>query len=475
MQPFSRPIPTLQSQIPLRFLPKNLVVHDPFKTLSTVRSRSHPPNWDDKPDVVSTYRLELSDEGSGKLESELTAVQIANALMEATFNEFMKNPTAEGRALERGFLYILQGTKPGPCAPAVYFLHEPRPVRSAPPEAHLYITAHDLTGTGHHSVVYNVEWELPRHVLVDDHICKKCVFETGIALLEAEDGPNGETKDSKWLERTGTVTETVKSYPGFSCAPFDAEGECIRDVDGAIATYDIEPPSRTVTRKYTGPVRVIDTRVPWQNADLGPFCEHLKAERENESLTVRVKVVAKMSLEKDLHLEREARNYQEFPRHFFEHWSGYNVLPPSHDPVPVGALVPQFYGYYVPDETVPVTIWRTGQKGGEGEEDEESDGSEEGEDEVSEGRADDGESETSDDMREESKEDQHTGGEDDVSSAQSVLDEYDSGADEGLTKDEVEKQKATPEYYAYRSPLLLIESCGRPICDTLEDMTIDDR
>ncbi|KAG6838722.1 hypothetical protein H0H93_006434, partial [Arthromyces matolae] len=28
---------------------------------------------------------------------------------------------------------------------------------------------------------------------------------------------------------------------------------------------------------------------------------------------------------------------------------GLNVLPPMHDPVPVGTLVPQFYGYYVPD------------------------------------------------------------------------------------------------------------------------------
>jgi hypothetical protein len=409
--------------------------------------------------------LELSDEGGNKLESELEAVKIADVLMKAIFDEFMKNPTAEGRALERGFLYIPQGTKPGPCAPAVYFLHEPRPARHAPPEAHLYITPHELTGTGHHSVVYNVEWELPRHVLVEDHICKKCVFETGIAMLEAEDGPNGETKDPKWLEKTGEVIETVKSYPGFSLAPFDDEGECIRDVDGTIATYDIEPPSHTVIRKYIGPVRVIDTKVPWQNADLGPFCEHLKEERENESLTVRVKVVAKMSLEKDAHLEREAKNYQEFPRHFFEHWSGYNVLPPLHDPVPVGALVPQFYGYYVPDESVPVAIWEMGQKGGEGE-DSESEGSEDDEQD---------EPETSDDMTVEPEEDQREESGDDTPSAQSGLDEDDSGTDEDSTGDEEEEEKDTPQYYSYRSPLLLIESCGRPICDTLEEMTIDDR
>ncbi|KJA23330.1 hypothetical protein HYPSUDRAFT_118082, partial [Hypholoma sublateritium FD-334 SS-4] len=54
--------------------------------------------------------------------------------------------------------------------------------------------------------------------------------------------------------------------------------------------------------------------------------------------------------EGDEHLAREARNYQKFPRHFFEHWSGYNIIPPLIDPTPALAVVPQFYGYYVPEE-----------------------------------------------------------------------------------------------------------------------------
>ena len=37
-----------------------------------------------------------------------------------------------------------------------------------------------------------------------------------------------------------------------------------------------------------------------------------------------------------------------FPSHFFEHWNGYNLVLPLHEPTPCGALVPQFYGYYVP-------------------------------------------------------------------------------------------------------------------------------
>ncbi|KZP19805.1 hypothetical protein FIBSPDRAFT_684061, partial [Athelia psychrophila] len=38
-----------------------------------------------------------------------------------------------------------------------------------------------------------------------------------------------------------------------------------------------------------------------------------------------------------------------FPQHLSEHWSGYNILPPLQNPVPLGAVVPQFYGYYVPE------------------------------------------------------------------------------------------------------------------------------
>ncbi|KAJ3523756.1 hypothetical protein NMY22_g11302 [Coprinellus aureogranulatus] len=482
--------PILQEMLPLHLLPKTLLVHDPFKTLSTVRSHDHPPNWEDKPDAVSTYRLELSDEGKNKVEVERKAAGFATFFSSFGCEEFLRNPTAEGRPLERGMLFIPQGTKTGPCAPAVYFMHERRPSRDTVPEAHLYITPHQLTGTGHHSVVYDVEWELPRHVLVDDVICKKCVFEKGMAILEAEDGVDGERKDPKWLEKTGRVVETVKQHPGFTLIPFDAEGESIRDLDGEISSYDIDPPQRIVTRKYHGPVRIIDTQVAWQNADLAPLCEHLLADgrRQNESLTVKVKVVAKMSLEKDAHLEREAKNYQEFPKHFFEHWSGYNILPPLHDPVPVGALVPQFYGYYVPDGDVPVRVWDR-DKDGKVEltkEPAKEDGKEAEGVDVKQGEPGSGEAadtvavETDKAQGEEGKskvdaaEGELKPEAGDESPAASVLNEYDSGEDEGLTKEQLERLKNDPEYYNYRSPLLLIESCGTPICDTMEGMTIDD-
>ncbi|KAG2341523.1 hypothetical protein BDR05DRAFT_859432, partial [Suillus weaverae] len=46
-----------------------------------------------------------------------------------------------------------------------------------------------------------------------------------------------------------------------------------------------------------------------------------------------------------------------FPDHFFQHWNGYNVVSPIQDPVPVGALCPQFYGYYTPDDPTDGEYW----------------------------------------------------------------------------------------------------------------------
>ncbi|KAJ7019878.1 hypothetical protein C8F04DRAFT_1014895 [Mycena alexandri] len=40
--------------------------------------------------------------------------------------------------------------------------------------------------------------------------------------------------------------------------------------------------------------------------------------------------------------------YDAFPKHLQEDWCGLNLVAPITHPVPVGAVVPKFYGYYVP-------------------------------------------------------------------------------------------------------------------------------
>ena len=47
-------------------------------------------------------------------------------------------------------------------------------------------------------------------------------------------------------------------------------------------------------------------------------------------------------------LENEGSVYNAFPRHLQEEWCGYNLVPPIKHPVPVGAVVPKFFGYYKP-------------------------------------------------------------------------------------------------------------------------------
>ncbi|KAL6304650.1 hypothetical protein BKA93DRAFT_749586 [Sparassis latifolia] len=47
-------------------------------------------------------------------------------------------------------------------------------------------------------------------------------------------------------------------------------------------------------------------------------------------------------------LRNEAKSYDAFPKHLMQDWCGYNLVTPVKHPVPVGPVVPKFYGYYVP-------------------------------------------------------------------------------------------------------------------------------
>ena len=102
---------------------------------------------------------------------------------------------------------------------------------------------------------------------------------------------------------------------------------------------------------YSGPVRRIKINVQWQRAD--NYCSHVLRHMHIDDAIfphppiARVSLIAKLSTG-DSHLGNEA-NYEEFPQHFFEHWNGYNLVEPLHKPIPVNAIVPQYYGYYVPE------------------------------------------------------------------------------------------------------------------------------
>ena len=65
----------------------------------------------------------------------------------------------------------------------------------------------------------------------------------------------------------------------------------------------------------------------------------------------KVTVVAKTAFPRSEHrslLHNEGKIFGSFPRHFSEEWCGYNMISPLAWPVPVGPVVPKFYGYYMP-------------------------------------------------------------------------------------------------------------------------------
>ncbi|KAI0752590.1 hypothetical protein C8Q80DRAFT_1147148 [Daedaleopsis nitida] len=70
-----------------------------------------------------------------------------------------------------------------------------------------------------------------------------------------------------------------------------------------------------------------------------------------QSPTGQVTVAAKLAYNRcTAHglLHNEARVYDSLPNHVQEDWCGYNVVPQCRFPVPASAIVPKFYGYYLP-------------------------------------------------------------------------------------------------------------------------------
>lgn len=128
----------------------------------------------------------------------------------------------------------------------------------------------------------------------------------------------------------------------------ESEGEESEEEQSEEEIFTVEPPRVVRIASYSGPALRIHTSVKWRSP--WDSCGHDGSGSGTVPRTATVIVVAKLSIEHDHHLAREANNYQSFPDHFFQHWNGYNVMPPLHDPVPVGALCPQFYGYYTPDD-----------------------------------------------------------------------------------------------------------------------------
>lgn len=325
--------PNLQQYLPQRFLPKKLIVHDPYGALGATRkSRLAGNSWSYLKDITHTYRLDLSPKYTDRRKEEDAEAEKEDANAKRRLEHFLANPHSESER-PPGFEKAIEKAAPDGTVAMIYVVLPEVPRPQPAKEAHLYLLPAEDLGTGNHSYVYNAEFEVPRSLLVKEELCMDCVH------ADVEEQLKERASDLKNACRGKICTKEETKKPQFlSCGSDD------------IYVFDI---GATVTKsEYVGPYDVVvQTRVEYQNLERSPYCQHFAARKEaTHPLTAKVSVAAKISFGIDDHLETEADNYQRFPKHFFEHWSGLNIIRPFHFPVPLGPVVPQFYGYYVAEE-----------------------------------------------------------------------------------------------------------------------------
>ncbi|KAG2130865.1 hypothetical protein DEU56DRAFT_740426 [Suillus clintonianus] len=314
--------PILQQRVPLHLLPQKLHVHDPWNKLTVLKGDlDHTTPWLSKVangrGITRTYSLSLAPGGK---KAALKAQKLAEM-------------AEDKEAKQKRVLRIFPADKEGPMKePLIEVVLPPQPRKRAQvEESHLYLSPYPV-GVGNHSVVHSAEWELPRDLFVEARLCRACVEEDirqQVQKLKDEGKWEALLKDP-----TEKPEETLHSDPEL---------------------FFIEHPGVIrIASDYAGPAIRVHTTVKWRGPSEA-HCKHGSFDSGPLPRTAIVRVVAKLSIPGDLHLAREAKNYQSFPDHFFQHWNGYNVTPPLHDPVPIGALCPQFYGYYEPDDPIDGT------------------------------------------------------------------------------------------------------------------------
>ncbi|KAJ6608602.1 hypothetical protein B0H10DRAFT_1955278 [Mycena sp. CBHHK59/15] len=341
---------------------RSLIVHDPWNLLSMPDELEvdKDTDWTQLPDIIRTYETKPPTK-AGLLKAEHQKEVFRHGINQDDF--------------------ILLYTNDGPCPPLLRIKCPPYPHKESTPAAHLYISPAHKAGVGNHSVVYNAEWELPRSLLVRDVFCHECLV-AEISAMEAsgeldkliEDALK-ERDDITSVDEAGHVTGRVGVCPEIvtDVSKRTLINASEEDKAGPPDIRIVQPRTMVGETTYTGPIIDIQSKVKWQSPGHRTNCEHLRRKGGPFGMhkvacppTTTVRVCAKLSIQYDTHLEREAKVYQALPSHLSEHWSGYNLVPPSREPVPVGAVVPQFYGYYVPTREGKQPARESDQSEGEG-------------------------------------------------------------------------------------------------------------
>lgn len=360
--PFSSKLPGLQSPIPLRLLPETLIVHDPFGLLYARSVNHKDSDWTSVEDITHRYHLNVTVDSV----NETIAAERAKIAEAANSSE----------PVIVGVLFVCsdnsQLTKSSGTSGNAYRITVPPPPSppSSTPEAHLFISPAARVGEGNHSFVYRAEWDLPRSVFSKPDICLKCVEAAALEILQTKAGKmavrsvNPDVDSShlaneggKFLRRETLVPSlTMKLTKGYLGGP-----KVEPTAENTIG-ITVEDDTELSYVEYTGSLSTVHVdRVPWYDpASTAPCpCHHLMQNSLSGPIpgptppTARVSVVAKLSHRGDDHLDREAVNYQRFGENFSQHWTGYTLAYPLHNPTPVHAITPIFYGYYSKERTVP--------------------------------------------------------------------------------------------------------------------------
>ena len=372
LTPFEHPFSVvLQERIPLYLLPQTLYVHDPFNLLPASERRFQNTSWTSRPDIVRTYNLYTSETVRSQVEKARDKAKELEELKARTLIILRYQRTKEQIKKHQPVIEV-------PLPPYPRRLTEVE-------ESHLYLSPVAKVGEGHHSIVYKGEWELPRALFMKKRICSVCFKESADNEVQrlkdtgrwdkmmkaASWGPNGFTgrqpteadldavNDPTNLARDGEIIERE-----ITCIvpPNAPPSKIVEMVDDSTIWADLmkRREANSVHLRFVEPdsdeedgedsyVAHIRIDPPFSYEHQEKICTHRPHLRQGPTpRTATFTVVAKLSLENDQHLAREARNYQNFPERFFEHYNGYTIIKQLHAIVPVNAVVPQYYGYYKP-------------------------------------------------------------------------------------------------------------------------------
>ncbi|KAI6124330.1 hypothetical protein EV401DRAFT_1183528 [Pisolithus croceorrhizus] len=354
---FANPSPPvlLQERIPVHLLPQTLYVHDPYSLFHVDLNRNTSNDktpWIDMRPRVYLYKLGLGSSALKAIEESRKAAEESERKKKRVLDVYRFLPTEEERARGEPAYEVALPTKPS--------------ALTCVEEAHLYLSPAGKLGEGNHSIVYRAEWEFPRDLFVEPRLCHSCVYEQ---LMEQVRKLKTSGQWRKMMQRAGCeVPPATEEEDG--AEEMDYEMPVPPDTNEEFDTERVilfEPQSNSTQKQATPSsipssegvtvFRVYCPNLSWQTqADPSMCCSHSIFRTDCPVPRTSVfQVTAKLSIQHDVHLAREAQNYQAFPQHFFQHWNGYNLVRPIRNPVPLHAVVPQFYGYYKPVEEVALS------------------------------------------------------------------------------------------------------------------------